>query len=99
MKWPNMKTIVLLLTLEATSASARPQPTEVRRRKKDRRGVKEGSGRCHVFLVCFCAHISSGRAGRQRATDVVVYRAKHLLRRYKQARHLPDGHLEVHLRE
>jgi hypothetical protein len=30
---------------------------------------------------------------------VIVYRAKHLLRRYYQARHLPYRHLEIHLGE
>lgn len=30
---------------------ARPQARAVRRRKNERRYVKDGSGRCHVFLV------------------------------------------------
>jgi hypothetical protein len=30
---------------------AKDQAKEVRRRKKERRYVKDGSGRCHVFLV------------------------------------------------
>lgn len=30
---------------------ARPQANAVRRRKNERRYVKDGSGRCHVFLV------------------------------------------------
>lgn len=33
------------------SAYARPHASEVRIRKKERRYVKLGSGRCHVFLV------------------------------------------------
>lgn len=30
---------------------ARPHASAVSRRKKERRWVKDGSGRCHVFLV------------------------------------------------
>ena len=30
---------------------------------------------------------------------MIVYRSEDLLGRYQQARHLPNGHLEVHLRE
>jgi hypothetical protein len=32
-------------------AYARPQARAVRRRKNERRYVKDGSGRCHVFFV------------------------------------------------
>ena len=75
--------------------------------------MKDGSGRCQVFFVSagqgargttgdgayVSGAVSTGATGEAAAAYVVVYRAEHLLGRYQEARHLPDGHLEIHLRE
>jgi hypothetical protein len=44
---------VIRSVFEKPSAYASPQAMEVMRRKKERRYVNEGSGRCQVFFVCF----------------------------------------------
>jgi hypothetical protein len=52
-KCPNIKTIVICSVCVKPSAYAKPHASDVRVRKKQRRYVKEGSGRWYVFVVCF----------------------------------------------
>lgn len=102
-KCPNTNAKRTLNVRETPSAYARPQARAVRTRKKESRYVKDGSGRCHVFLVSGglvrIAHEQHQCAGGQERTLVIVHGPEHLLRREEQAGHLPHGHLEVHLGE
>lgn len=51
MKCTNTNRNVRRMIAPKPGVYARPQANAVRRRKKERRYVKDGSGRCHVFLV------------------------------------------------
>jgi hypothetical protein len=51
MKWTKMKRSERRIMEPKEWVYARPQANAVRRRKKERRYVKDGSGRCHVFFV------------------------------------------------
>jgi hypothetical protein len=96
-KCPNMYTIVMRNILPKPSAYANPHAREVRSRKNDKRYVNEGSGLCHVFLVCFCFRLALNN--RLERTNMIIYRAKHLLGRYYEPCHLPYCQFKVHLRK
>lgn len=51
MKWTKMKRRERRRIDPNEGVYARPHARAVRRRKKERRWVNEGSGRCHVFFV------------------------------------------------
>jgi hypothetical protein len=51
MKWTKMNRSEMRTIEPKLGEYASPQARAVKRRKKERRYVKEGSGRCHVFLV------------------------------------------------
>ena len=51
MKWKNMKKKERRKMEPNEGVYARPQASAVSKRKKERRCVNDGSGRCHVFLV------------------------------------------------
>ena len=51
MKWKNMKKKERRKMEPNEGVYARPQASAVSKRKKESRCVKDGSGRCHVFLV------------------------------------------------
>jgi hypothetical protein len=57
-KWPNINTSVICRVCVKPSAYAKPQARDVRVRKKQRRYVKDGSGRWYVFVVCFCVIVN-----------------------------------------
>ena len=65
-----------------------------------------------LFRVLWSTHVESRRSEKRTflltvvshlvcetilSSYVIVYRPENLLRRNQQARHLPDGHLKVHL--
>lgn len=50
-KWTNIKRKDNRTRAPNEGVYARPQAKAVMRRKKERRYVKEGSGRCQVFFV------------------------------------------------
>jgi len=50
-KWTKTNIKASLTTDATDGVYANDQANDVRSRKKDRRYVNEGSGRCHVFLV------------------------------------------------
>jgi hypothetical protein len=54
-----MKTMVIWSVCVKPSAYAKPHASDVRVRKKDRRYVKDGSGRWYVLVVCFYALLTT----------------------------------------
>jgi hypothetical protein len=95
-----MKTSVMCSVCVKPFAYAKPQARDVSVKRKERRYVKDGSGRWYVFVVCFYWELDGAFASIERdSAYVVVNLPEHLLRRYYQAHDLPYGHLEVHLRE
>lgn len=73
---------------------------EVRRRKKDKRYVKAGSGRCHELRISVKLLALVGtHTVRFDCTFLIEDRLEDLLRRYEKMGHLPYCRFEVHLRK
>lgn len=72
MKWKKIKRMDSFTIAPKEGVYARPHAKAVRRRKKERRYVKDGSGRCQVFLVSIEKSVLHGSTASIWALEVTI---------------------------